>query len=349
VGVLDRFRSAPDYQAVSIDEEIRQSATETTGTLLRIVPHKENEGIVSAAGLLQSIHDGPRAKVSDPDPHTYELWFDEGKIKFFLHAATDRAAKNFTRHVESNYENTDVHPVEGGRGFPSIESGEHVAAAELGLEKHHYYPIRHHNAEGFESDPYSEILTQMLSTDESRIVVQVAMRSAPKEWANGSSGLLRPGDSVDDVAEGLRNGRVVGWLDSRIRDASKKDKKAAGIIEQQRGKYAFNTNIRILAISPDSVEATARCKGVAGMFIRYYNSATEQGFEGTPVAPDRIPAVVDDCHQRAWYDQEMVMTIDELAGVAHIPNKEINTPNVDWKSTRRGTPVSPDAAQHESE
>lgn len=345
---LFRNRGRAQYEATRIGEQLTQSVDEVPGKLLRIVPYKENEGITGAARLLQAIHDvqmeGWLRRRNISDHHAWELWFDDGKIKFFLHAATADAAEKYITRVESSYSDSDIFTVDQGRAFPSVSQDDYVAAATLSLEQHHFFPIRHFRAEGFEHDPYSEVTSEMLSTEESRVVVQIIFRPEPTDWANNDGGgLLRRGVSVDDVAESIKQGQVTGWRNPRVRDPTKKDKDAAKIIEQQRGKYAFNVNLRVIAISPDEAEAEARCEGVTGMFTRYYNSQTEQGFEAAPVSSARLPEMIGDCHNRAWDNQDMILTIDELAGVAHIPNEEIETPNIDWKTTRSGTSVSADA------
>ncbi|MFH5844524.1 hypothetical protein [Haladaptatus sp. CMAA 1909] len=344
-------RSNSTFTATNLGEQYFQPAEDTPGTLLRITPHKDNDGIQGAARLLQSIHDvqtsGFRGK-NTSDHHAFELWFDEGRVKFLMHAATEKVATKYTTRLENAYANSDVHTVEDGDGFPPIDTDDYVAAAELDIERHYFYPIRHHEGDGFTHDPYSEVTSEMQGPEETRVVVQVVFRPEPKEWAiDDGGGLLRSGESVDDVAEGLRQNTVTGWLDPREREASKKDKDAAKIIEQQRGKYAFNTNLRIIAVSPDKYEAEARCEGVAGMFTRYYNSKTEQGFEATPVSKSRLPTIIESFHTREWHDREMILTIDELAGAAHIPNEEINTPNIDWKNTQRGSSIPPDSAQQQ--
>ncbi|WP_394298911.1 hypothetical protein [Halostagnicola sp. A56] len=40
------------------------------------------------------------------------------------------------------------------------------------------------------------------------------------------------------------------------------------------------------------------------------------------------------------------MTVDELAGVAHIPNAEIETPKIDWRYTQRGDRLPSDGSQY---
>jgi hypothetical protein len=344
------FRSATGYEATQVDERVTQPADAVPGQLLQIVPFKDNEGITGGARLLRDIHNvtwgglGNRNNVSDQ--HAFELWFTEGSVSFYLHAGTEMAAETYITRVENSYSNSDVATITEGRGFPPIDPGDSVVGCEIGLEKHQYYPIRHVQAEGFEHDPYSGIISEMLSTDDTRVVVQITMRPEPPTWAaNDGGGLLRRGVSVDDIAEDLKEGTVIGGVNPRTRDPSTKDREAAKIVEQQRGQYAYNVNLRVLAISPDPAEARARCEGVAGMFERYYNSTTGQGFEAAPVAPARLREVVADCHQRTWRDEDMVLTIDELAGAAHIPNTEIEVPNIGWKNTQRGARVSPEAAQ----
>jgi hypothetical protein len=347
--------SNPQYDATQLnfEEPFVQSPESMPGILLRIRPFKENQGIVDGAGLLQSVHDvttNVRGK-NTSDHHSFEVWYDEGKIKFYMHAATEAAADKFRRRVGNNYANSEVFPVEGGTAFPVIDPDEYVAGAWLEMEKLPYYPIRHHNSEGFETDPYGEITSEMLSLDESKVVTQVVFRPAKQSWTDGDR---FKHNSVDDLAHALRQGTSVGWLNPRTRPASEKDKQAAKTIEQQRGQQAFHANIRVLAISSDKNEAEARARGVAGMFRKYYNAITEQGLDDTPVwhrkdgkRAKQLRQHVTRMADREWIDRRMILTVDELAGVAHIPNNEIETPNIDWRYTQRGDRVPADTDQYE--
>ncbi|WP_226042696.1 hypothetical protein [Natrinema sp. DC36] len=349
------FSGGAQYDATQIEfeEPFVQHPESAPGILLRIRPFKENQGVVDGAGLLQSVHDVTtnfRGK-NMSNHHTFEVWFDEGKIKFYMHAATEAAADKFRRRVGNNYANSEVFPVEGGHAFPVIEPHEYVAGAWLEMEKIPYYPIRHHNSEGFETDPYGEITSEMLSLDESKVVTQVVFRPAKQSWTDGDQ---FKHNSVDDLAHALRQGTSVGWLNPRTRPASEKDKQAARTIEQQRGEQAFHVNIRIVAISADKDEAEARARGVAGMFRKYYNAITEQGLDDMPVyhrkqgkRASQLRQHVTRMADREWTDRRMIMTVDELAGVAHIPNNEIETPNIDWRYTQRGDRVPADAVQYE--
>ncbi len=355
MGKLGLFGGDPKYEAtqLDIDEPLTWTQQNTGGTLLRIRPYKENDGIVDGAGVLQSVHDVTtnwRGK-NTSDHHSFEVWFDQGVITFYMHAATEAAADKFRRRVGNNYANSEVFPVDSGHAFPQIEPDEYVAGAWLSMEKMPYYPIRHHNAEGFEVDPYGEITSEMLSLDDSKVVTQVVFRPAKQSWTDGDR---FKHNSVDDLAHGLRQGTSVGWLNPRVRPATAKDKQAADTIERQRGQQAFHVNIRVLAVSRDQTEAEARARGVAGMFRKYYNAITEQGLDDTPVSHRRkskrqrkLSEFVERMAAREWVDREMIMTVDELAGVAHIPNNEITTPKIDWRYTQRGDRIPADSVKYD--
>jgi len=61
----------------------------------------------------------------------------------------------------------------------------------------------------------------------------------------------------------------------------------------------------------------------------------------------RLRQFVEQMRDREWIDRHMIMTVDELAGVAHIPNAEIETPNIDWRYTRRGDRAPADLGKYE--
>ncbi len=350
------FRSSSHYTAtqLGIDEPLVQHPEDAPGVLLRIRPYKDSAGVENAAGLLQAVHDvttNYRGK-NTSDHHSFEVWFNGGKITFYMHAVSEAAADKFRRRVGNNYADSEVFVVDEGHVFPPIEPDQYVAGAWLEMEKIPYYPIRHYNSEGFAMDPYGEITSEMLSLDESTVVTQVVFRPAKQSWTDGDR---FKHNSVDELAHALRQGSSVGWLNPQTRPPSEKDKRAAKTIEQQRGEQAFHVNIRVLAASSNQQEAEARAQGVAGMFRKYYNAITEQGLDDNPVwhrrerkRAKRLREFAQRMRDREWIDRHMILTVDELASVAHIPNAEIETPNIDWRYTQRGDRVPADIGQYDS-
>lgn len=358
------FNTNKRYTAAQLSEPVEQYPDDLSGTLLRIRPHPENNGMHDAAGLLQAIYDPPsQFGAGTDDTCAFEVWFDEGKITFYLLAPTEGVADKYARRVGNAYTNTAVSKVTDPdqHTFPSVGPEEYVAGGELEPERPGtpgtYRPIQHFRDEqGFDTDPYGDITSALLSTDESKVVMQVAFKPASRDWTEG--GLLE--QSVDDAAETLRADDVVWDPIPRDREPSKKDRKTAKIVEGERRSQAFHTSIRVAAISPDKDEAEARAKDVCGMFSPFYNTVTEQGLEqrairGWPSGrrANSLREHLTHMHRRDYTDSGMILTVDELAGVAHIPNGDekhgISTPKIDWRQAQRGEHVGADSGRFDSD
>lgn len=335
MGMLNRITTALlgdspkrwEYPATQIGART-QSVDEIDGELIRMKPYHENKGIVAGVTLLQALHDvrtSPIRRTNKSLPSSFELWFHEGKVKFYMTAPTSAKSEKFRRRINSAYPNANVFEVQSGQAFPSIDADDYVSGVDLDLERSYYFPIRTYNGEGFEHDPYAEVTSEMLSSEETSVVVQVMFKAAKEGWSRGTA----------DIAEGLRQGEVKGWINPRTRDPSTKDREAAKIVEEQRGKYGFHTNLRVLAASPAPEEAQARARGVAAMFVRYYNSATEQGLTASPISARKLPKHVVRMHHRKYASSEMLLGVDALAGIAHLPS-ELPTPLIDRSLTREG-------------
>lgn len=324
------------------------------GELLEIIPHKDNDGIEDGVNLLQSLHD-VRIEGGEnvSQPHSFEVWYDRGEFHFFLEAATERARDRFQRRVSNVYPDAEVNPVEDGVGFPVIEPEMHRAGGWLKEQRHTFLPIKHHNAEGFETgDPYSDILGEMATLDNSLVVLQVIFKPAHPEWTHKGP----DGAKVEDIAHDLRSSdvedltRLSAWNPLREIEeipATKKDKQAAQIVEEQRGRQGFHANIRVLAASPDRYEAEERVRGTTSMFAKYYNSQTEQGLRAHGVAGDDIDRFYGSCITREWIDRSMILSIDELAGVAHVPSGEIEVPGIQWRHSKTGSDAPSTAPKDE--
>ncbi|MCD2204929.1 hypothetical protein [Halobacterium sp. KA-6] len=267
-----------------------------------------------------------------------------------MHAPTVAAADTLRRRLATNYPNTEIERVETGHGLPQIKPGEYVAGARVATNIGSYYPIRDHTNEGFDTDPYGELTREMLGDEDTRVVTQVVFRPAKASWTSGSR--LRS-DSIDDIANSLRQGTSVGWLNPRTRPPSAADKRAAKTLEHERDKLAYHTTIRVLAISPSKRDALARTRGVANIFETQYNGISKQGLEATPVwhrdddgTVARLREFVEAMATRQYTPQQTVLTVDELAGVAHLPEGDIPTPNLDQKTTEDSDRVSGTETQY---
>lgn len=334
---------AHDVHPIQMADDRRTATEDVGGQLLKITPYRENEGIASAAGLYKSMYDP-----HEQNPHAIEIWHYQGKIQFVARVASENIADNFRRRVATNYHDSTVTEMNGGVGFPAIEAGDYVAATDVQLENPlTYLPIRHYkDKEGFDFDPYEEVLESMVAGDETRIVVQCVLKAMPKTWTSG--GLF--GSSVGDVAERFRKPKAKGWINIREVEASKKDRYKAEVVEEQRQKPAFDTALRVLAISPDPHDAASRAGNIGQMYANYYNAQTEQGLKSVPVdgrceltQRRKVSQFIDRMRYRQFTSSHMILTVPELASAAHIPSGDVGVPNIDWKYSKSGTEIPADA------
>lgn len=355
--------TAAEYETYKHESRTEISVDALDGALLEIKPYVDNPGIEAAAKLLQSLH-GVRIENNRnvSSAHSFEVWYDprtqaEPAFNLRLYAADDNSKDHFQRMIEGSYTNTEVNNLESGYAFPPI-SDHYVAASQLSLMRHPFVPIRHYNGgEGFEhGDPYSDVLREMLTIEDSITVLQVMFKPAPGDWyLNGPEGR-----SIDEVAKQIEQPEIGSlknpqtWFrylhDGEIpeKEPSPKDTEAAKIVQDQRGKQAFQVNIRILAASPSPGEVRERAYGIGEIFSKFYNTPTEQGFQHHPIPPERLPDIYEDMVRRRYNPNgaPMWLTNEQLAGVAHIPN-DPDLPDMPYKQVQTGEQVSARAPEME--
>jgi hypothetical protein len=340
------------YKTMQVQQERRFPSEELQGTLLEIKPYYENDGIDSGAALLQSLHDIQMSGDKNiSDSHAFEIWFDRGEFKFRMYARNERARERFQRKVANVYTNSEVAPLDDCQALPPIPENYHIAGAYIDERRHTFIPLRNYDQEGYKfGDPYSDIMGAMLTLDDSIVVLQCVFKPARTDWTlNGPNGR-----SVDDLAEEFRQGEVVGmkdplaWLqirDLQQKEPSRKDKRTAELIEEQRGEQGFHVNLRVMAASPKKAEAKERARGTASAFTKHYSSDSGQRLTDNPLQGERdeFSHFYEKMLTREWIDREMILSIDEVAGIAHVPNKDIEVPQVPWKTTQTGSQISADA------
>jgi len=268
-----------------------------------------------------------------------------------MHAATEAAADKFRRRVGNNYANSEVFPVDGGAAFPVIDPDEYVAGAWLEMEKLPYYPIRHHNSDEWATDPYGEITSEMLSLDDSTVVTQVVFRPAKQSWTDGdrfkAQQRRRPRPRTP--------ARNISWM-ARSPNAASEPEGQTG--RQNHRTAAWPASVPRQHPRPRSLHGQERSRSacpwgrqdVQKVLQRHdrtgprrYTSVASEESKRASQLRQHVARMAD----REWTDRRMIMTVDELAGVAHIPNNEIETPNIDWRYTQRGDRVPADTDQYD--
>ena len=376
--ISDLFRDDAAYPSIQVDEELHgeinkalDSLTDDNGgPLLLIRPPRENDGMDASISVYETLHNPREKKVgfgpfqaiqNKAHAHAHEIWYHGAQMQFFLRPETRVDANKVRRQVRSNYRNVDIQEVDNR--FPSVDVGEYISVAEIGLKRDFYFPIKAklHNDDNFDLDPYGDITSDMVVEEDEtsdgqrveakdcKLVVQTVFEAARNVWSSS-----RPyGVDVNDVAQGMKEGEVHGNMIKGFdtRNPSTLRKKTAKILETLQGSKAYYITMRVIAISPYEEIAQRRCRNVAQDFETYYNSVTQQGLTPIELTEDEMREKILDAarreHEYGFRDRFMatgkfVQPVEALGAIAHIPNEDINTPVVDWakQDTGPGTPSS---------
>lgn len=327
-----------------VDADLYRDIQEATGehdddpTLLQVRPFPENSGIEGSEELLQAMHD-LRTKLSifnDSKKLAFEMWFNEGAIQFHFYIVDDQQEEKLRRQIDAHYPNAAI--VEKDSLFPNIYENDWVAGAELHLKQSNYYPIKNpRGVRNLISDPYRSITSDLLAAESDRICVQVTMRPALGTWTHGGMlGYINPlNEDIYEVADDLKGQqRIPDSSHKESRDPTSEERQLAENIARQEGLPAYHINVRILSFSPDKGTAKSNVWGVARTFEQSFQEAGGQQFVQQPLGGLELKELITDAARRELYHEDIILTIPEVATVAHIPNESIETPSVDWNNTQ---------------
>lgn len=334
-----------DFHPVEIEEDHFLSVSEMDGKLLKIVPYDSERSMPEAKSLLNSLHDEHHRHI-----HSFEVWFHQGSLQFFIHVEDELTADDVRKDLAANYPNAQVTTLESGVAFPDIPAGSSVAGGYMTKKDPlDYLPIkRYDDADGWDEDPYANVLSQMLSSDETSVVLQCVIQAYSSNWTDSNA----IGDhSAREIAESYRSPTVKGWWNMREVGPSKAEKKKADIIEGQAGKPAFGANIRVLAISPNPTEASRRAGATCLKLENFYDAESEQGLDTHPIdsrfaskQAKRMKTFIEQVQNRELSGKQgSVYTNKELAGIAHLPSGEIDLRGIKRVQSRSGATIPADA------
>lgn len=312
--------------------------------LMHIRPFHESDGFDAATTFTRDLY-RPES-VDQTGKHTVEtmeLWFSDGQIQ---QRYCTRSPQRVDQVVSSRYEHSTIHTPD--RAFLELRPDEYVASAQLHLQQDCAFPIRHPEStlDSMDSDPYTALASALAGPDETRALVQIAFTPVGNSWSNrGVVGSLREG-TVEDIAERRKEGTVKGEVNPRIVEGVRSDRLTAMDMQSQQGKPAFQTAVRLVTTAPTEHAVRERMGDLVGAFEAFTYPATEQRFVPTHWSGDMLTASLEQAASRTlvprgWlkrtlFGRQSVLTFEELAGLMHLSNKEINAPLFDWERMESG-------------
>ena len=350
--VNDDLRSHVDTATETITPTTDPSALDSDEhALVHVRPYGDSEGFDAAVEFVRDLYRSPNAETGEQSIASMEWWFTDGQLSQRFCTTTPG---RFDQLLDSRYQNSSVHTPD--RAFLELHPDEYVASARLYLRQDCAFPLSHQNAsvDALATDPYTAIVSALAGPDDTRALVQCAFMPVGKQawYRRGMLASLR-GHDVDGIAENRKEGTVKGEVNPRIVE-SRTDRLTAKDMQRQRGRPAFQTTVRIVATGPNKANVRTRMDDLESAFEEFAYPASEQEFVAEPLSGraliDGIAAATgrelptQGRIRRALFGRESVLTDDELAGLVHLPNREINAPLLDWQRMEGGV-GSPGAKQ----
>ena len=350
--VNDDLCSHADTATETITPTTDPTALDTGAhALVHIRPYGDSDGFDAAVEFVRDLYRSPNTEAGEQSVESMEWWFTDGQLSQRFCTPTPG---RFEQLLDARYQNSSVHTPD--RTFLELHPDEYVASARLHLRQDCAFPLSHRNAtvDALSTDPYTAIASALAGPDDTRALVQCAFMPVDKrEWyGRGALASLR-GHDVDGMAENRKEGTVKGEFNPRIVE-SRTDRLTAKDMQRQRGRPAFQTVVRLVATGPSEANVRTRMNDLESAFEEFAYSASEQEFvaeslsgraliDGISAAAGRdLPT--QGSIRRTLFGRESVLTDDELAGLVHLPNREINAPLLDWQRMEGGA-GSPGAKQ----
>ncbi len=148
------------------------------------------------------------------------------------------------------------------------------------------------------------------------------------------------------ILRGFRTGEIPGQKSMSKYDEDELDEQTTRSHEREDPisaavdkvtKLTFDTNIRIVYIPrPENRDlAQVKLNEIAGSF-RQFNMPNMNGFQVGKINKNNLQVVRR--FQQRLVIKPMIMNVEELATIFHMPSKDVGTPNVFWVNSRRLEP-----------
>lgn len=286
------------------------------------------------------------------------MMIGEPYISLEIVSPTERDEINFYIGVPKGYESIfekQLHgfyptaDLENITDYNALTHGGQVRAAYLTLAKPKILPIRTYQE--LETDPLQGLTSALskIQEDESA-VIQILIKKSPSGWSKKgrqvAKSMQRKGLSFEKAYK-EEYGNVVQQVISEISKGKKTeedtrltpfDENIIKGIEEKTSKVGFQTNIRLMTISSNASRAELLLDQLSGAFAQF---ASEEWNEFT-VRNYRIDKIQKFLYKFIFrvfdHSESMLLNSAELTSVYHIPTPLLETPKVQWITSKASHP-----------
>lgn len=208
------------------------------------------------------------------------------------------------------------------------------AGTEMRFVAHNALPVK--TFQSFEVDPLAAITATLAKFEEGEEAwIQLVIRPAPTNWHKKS----------ERYVSSLRNGSSANLL-SMLWKAPEQgggtpklteyDQARANSAEDKSHKLAFESSLRIIYRGSGSThQASLRLQSIIASY-KQFNTTYLNGFSQSRVSSD--PALIARYHRRQLAAKPLLLNIEEVATLYHLPHTNVETPFILWASSQTAEP-----------
>lgn len=246
---------------------------------------------------------------------SFEIVALPGEIKFYVYAPR-KMADLVEKQILGSYQDSDVAIVKEHNIF---KEGSKVAFTQLELDDDNYYPLK--VAEDFTGDPLANVLSSIskMGADEGSMI-QLVLSPAGSGWQSAGRKYVQKVESNNADPEKKR----ISVSQDQLQGISTKT-----------NKIGFDVALRVIASAPNKEIAQMHVDNIAGAFEQYSNPGINSLKKRKVKQSEEREFMRNALYRRMPVKSNMILNVEELAAMYHFPNKEINTPNINWLLSRQ--------------
>ena len=191
--------------------------------------------------------------------------------------------------------------------------------------------------QSFEVDPLAAITATLAKFEENEEAwIQLVMRPAASNWHKKSehyiAGLKGKGSGPSMI--GTIWGSSTGKTDAA--KITEYEQTRAGGAEEKSQKLAFESTVRIVYRGQGPLpQARLRMQSIVASY-KQFNTTYLNGFEQKRISED--PALVELYRARKFDKRGVILNIEEVATLYHLPHTTVETPYILWASSQTAEP-----------
>jgi hypothetical protein len=326
------------------EKQLQEQADENGIVLLLQVPRTNDQKELAAEQMFASLHglltlpSQKRFQNTTRERLSFEIAVLKKRIGFYVWVP--EYLKSFVEEqIYAQYPNCQISEVPDYAKTPDDGFATKLST-EMKLIQNDALPIK--TFQSFEVDPLASITAALAKfEDDEEAWIQLMVKPAASNWHKRSekyiSGLRGDG-SKKTSGTGLLSAL---WTPPEYKAGettklTEYETSRAGGAEEKSHKLAFETSLRIVYRGHVPVhQAKLRLQSIIATY-KQFNTTYLNGFDQQKVADD--PNIVDSYRARYYSKKSLILNIEEVATLYHLPHTNVETPYILWALSQTAEP-----------